>query len=53
MGVAIDTKSVGPWLLVATLVAIAAAGYRLVQPAYYAIWHEVNAEIAAKQRSMA
>ena len=53
LGMAIDTKAAGPWLLASGLVGVAIAGYRFVQPAYYAAWHEVNAEIAAKQRSLA
>ncbi len=49
-GHAIDTKSTGPWLVVAALVFGALALYRKVQPRYYAVWSEVNAEIVAKQR---
>ena len=49
-GQAIDTKSVGPWLVVAALVLGALALYRKVQPHYYALWSDINAEIVAKQR---
>jgi branched-chain amino acid transport system permease protein len=49
-GQAIDTKSAGPWLVVAALVFGALALYRKIQPHYYALWSEVNAEIVAKQR---
>jgi branched-chain amino acid transport system permease protein len=50
-GQAIDTKSAGPWLVVAALVFGALALYRKIQPHYYALWSEVNAEIVAKQRA--
>ena len=47
----IDTKSAAPWLVVAALVSGALLLYRKVQPHYYAIWSEVNADIVAKQRA--
>jgi branched-chain amino acid transport system permease protein len=50
-GQAIDTKTAGPWLVVAALVAGALALYRKIQPHYYALWSEVNADIVAKQRA--
>ena len=50
-GYQIDTKTAGPWLVVAALVFGALALYRKVQPQYYAVWNEVNAEIVAKQRA--
>lgn len=50
-GYQIDTKTAGPWLVVAALVFGALAMYRKVQPLYYAVWSEVNAEIVAKQRA--
>jgi branched-chain amino acid transport system permease protein len=50
MGQAIDTKTAAPWVLVAVLVFGALALYRKIQPHYYALWSEVNAEIVAKQR---
>ncbi|HEY0060782.1 MAG TPA: branched-chain amino acid ABC transporter permease, partial [Telluria sp.] len=46
----VDTKSAMPWLVAGGLFAAAVAGYRLFQPAYYAAWSDVNAEIVAKQR---
>ncbi len=52
-GQQIDVKAAGPWLVVAALLAIGILGYRRVQPGYYALWSEVNAEIVAKQRGSA
>lgn len=50
LGHEIDTKTAGPWLVVAALVAGAIALYRKIQPRYYALWSEVNGEIVAKLR---
>ncbi|QYF93156.1 branched-chain amino acid ABC transporter permease [Massilia sp. PAMC28688] len=52
-GYAIDTKTVTPWLIAAGLAAVAIVLYRVLQPGYSAVWHDVNAEIAAKQRGSA
>jgi branched-chain amino acid transport system permease protein len=52
-GVAIDTKGFMPWEITGALLAIGIFGYRQFQPPYYTAWSEVNAEIAAKQRSAA
>jgi len=52
-GQQIDVKAAAPWLVVAGLLAAGIVGYRRVQPGYYAVWSEVNAEIAAKQRGSA
>lgn len=52
-GQEIDVKTAAPWLAVAALLAIGIFGYRRVQPGYYAVWSEVNAEIVAKQRGSA
>jgi branched-chain amino acid transport system permease protein len=52
LGMAIDTKTPGPWLLAAGLVAAGIAGYRLLQPGYASTWHEVHADIANKMRSI-
>ncbi len=49
-GYAIDTKAMMPWLLSGAMVAVALVLYRVIQPGYYAVWSEVNADIAAKQR---
>jgi branched-chain amino acid transport system permease protein len=49
-GHAIDTKTAGPWVVVAALVSGALLLYRKIQPHYYALWSEVNADIVAKQR---
>ena len=50
-GYQVDTKTTGPWLVVAALVFGALALYRVVQPRYAAVWSEVNADIVAKQRA--
>ena len=49
-GVAINTKGWLPWEITLAMLAIGIFGYRQYQPGYYAIWNEVNADIAAKQR---
>ena len=52
-GQQVDTKAVAPWLVASVLAAAGLFGYRKIQPGYYAIWSDVNAEIAAKQRGSA
>ncbi|SHG77429.1 branched-chain amino acid ABC transporter permease [Massilia sp. CF038] len=46
----IDTKTALPWVIAGALLASAVVGYRWFQPAYYAAWSDVNAQIVAKQR---
>ncbi len=41
----VDTKSIGPWLLAATLCAIGIAGFRRLQPSYLAMWNELTAQL--------
>ncbi|WP_426175257.1 branched-chain amino acid ABC transporter permease [Massilia sp. TWR1-2-2] len=47
-GVQVDTRSALPWLMAAALMALSWFGYRQTQPAYGAVWNDVNAEIVAK-----
>ena len=49
-GQQVDTKTAMPWVIVAVLIAVGIAGYRMIQPGYSAAWGEVNADIALKQR---
>ena len=49
-GKEIDTKALGPWLVTGGLLLAGILAYRKTQPAYYAVWSDVNAEIVAKQR---
>jgi branched-chain amino acid transport system permease protein len=49
-GVVVDTRSAAPWLLAAGLMLASIAGYRKIQPRYWAAWSDVNAEIAAQQK---
>jgi len=46
----IDTKGAMPWAVAGVLLVVGIVLYRWIQPSYYAVWGEVNAEIAAKQR---
>jgi branched-chain amino acid transport system permease protein len=46
----VDTKATTPWLIAGGLLLAGIAGYRWLQPRYHAVWSDVNAEIAAKQR---
>ncbi len=46
----VDTKTVAPWLMTGALLAIALVGWRHFAPRYQAVWSDVNADIAAKQR---
>jgi branched-chain amino acid transport system permease protein len=39
-----------PWAVAGVLLVVGIVLYRWIQPTYYAVWGEVNAEIAAKQR---
>jgi branched-chain amino acid transport system permease protein len=41
----VDTKSAGPWLMVAALCAIGIAGFRKLQPSYMTLWNELTAQI--------
>ncbi|MDB5909562.1 MAG: branched-chain amino acid transporter permease [Massilia sp.] len=50
-GMMVDTRSVAPWLVAAALVLAACAGYRKIQPRYWAAWSDVNAEIVAKLKA--
>lgn len=47
-GLQIDAVSPMPWLTAAVLVLVGWVGFRANQAAYLEVWHEVNAEIAAK-----
>jgi branched-chain amino acid transport system permease protein len=47
-GMMFDTRSAGPWMAAAALVLASCAGYRKVQPHYWAAWSDVNAEIESK-----
>ncbi len=49
-GQQVDTKTAAPWLVAAGLVFASLLAYRRLQPGYYAIWSDLNAVIAAKQR---
>lgn len=49
-GQQVDTKTVAPWIVAGLLFVAGVAGYRKIQPGYYATWSDVNADIAAKQR---
>ena len=46
----VDTKSATPWLVAAALALVAMEAWRQLAPKYLAIWNDVNADIAAKQR---
>ena len=46
----VDTKTVAPWLITGALLAVALVAWRHFAPRYQAVWSDVNAEIAAKQR---
>lgn len=48
-GQEVDTKAAGPWLLAAGLMLAGALAYRKVQPGYYALWSDVNAQIEANR----
>ena len=52
-GVRVDTHAATPWLAAAAMLLLGAIGYRNTQPAYLAVWGEVNAEIAAVLRRSA
>ncbi|NHZ32804.1 branched-chain amino acid ABC transporter permease [Massilia rubra] len=49
-GQAIDTRTVGPWLVAGAFLLAGIVGYRRFQPGYDAVWSDVNAEIVAQQR---
>jgi len=49
-GQQVDTKTAPPWFLCGFLLLAGIVGYRWIQPKYYAVWSDVNAEIVAKQR---
>ncbi|MFL6657171.1 MAG: branched-chain amino acid ABC transporter permease [Massilia sp.] len=49
-GQQVDTKTALPWLAAAGLVFASLLAYRRLQPGYHAIWSDINAVIAAKQR---
>ena len=49
-GQSIDTHAPGPWLAAALLLAVGMSVFRLIQPRYSTVWHDVNADIVAQQR---
>lgn len=49
-GQQVDTKTAPPWIVCGGLLLAGIVGYRSIQPKYYAVWSDVNAEIVAKQR---
>jgi branched-chain amino acid transport system permease protein len=49
-GQQVDAKSMAPWLVAAALAVLGLLAYRKIQPGYHALWSDVNADIAAKQR---
>ena len=46
----VDTKTMTPWLATGALALVAFAAWRMFAPRYAAVWSDVNADIAAKQR---
>ena len=49
-GQQVDTKTMGPWLATGALALVAIGAWRMSAPRYAAVWSDVNADIAAKQR---
>ncbi|MEC5160789.1 MULTISPECIES: branched-chain amino acid ABC transporter permease [unclassified Janthinobacterium] len=45
-----DTRAALPWLVAGALLLFGVLGYRRLQPGFYTLWSDVNADIAAQQK---
>ncbi|MFM9433100.1 branched-chain amino acid transport system permease protein [Janthinobacterium sp. CG_23.3] len=45
-----DTRAALPWLVAGALLLFGVLGYRRLQPGFYTLWSDVNADISAQQK---